>query len=68
MPIWFWVLIVFCGFVGLRSAWRRTESGDTRLGGAKASRTTIVLAVGIILVAFGLMAAIQFGFIPDHAP
>ena len=68
MPVWLWVLTALCGFVGLRSAWRRKESGDTPFGGAKANRLTIVLAVGIILVALGLMAAIQLGFVPDHAP
>lgn len=68
MPVWFWIISAVCGFVGLRSAWRRWENGGTHSGGTEASRLTIVLAAGIILGAFGLMAAIQLGFIPDHAP
>jgi hypothetical protein len=49
-------------FFGLHTILRRR--GDERLY----RRVTIISAAIIIAIAWGLFAATQLGFIPDHAP
>jgi amino acid transporter len=42
--------------------------GAMRTGQVQFRRPTVVLALIIIAIAWGLFAATQLGFIPDHAP
>ena len=49
-------------FFGLHTILRRR--GDERVY----SRVTIMSAAIVIAIAWGLFAATQLGFIPDHAP
>ena len=65
MPIWFLLLTGFCGAIGI---WRAVKNGGFFVGGAKINTPTVVVAISIIAVAFGVIIAIQLGFIQDHAP
>ena len=67
MPIWFIIIVAVCAVFGVRAAIRGYK-GDWVIAGQSISRPTIVLASLIILVAWALLAAIQLGLIPDHAP
>jgi uncharacterized membrane protein len=55
-------LLLAAVFFGLSAILRR--HGDERLY----NRVTIVVAAIVIVTAWGLFAATQLGFIPNHAP
>ena len=67
-PIWFLILSAFCAGWVAHSVMRTFLGHEVYIAGQKASRSTTAFAVAIILVAFGIMAAILLGFIPDHYP
>jgi hypothetical protein len=63
--IWFGLFVALCaGFLALRA----TRPGGFGVSGQRVNPITILLALGIILIAFGLFAATQLGIIADHAP
>jgi hypothetical protein len=65
---WFLVFLALC-FVPVAWSTIRAFRGDGfYVLGQRQSGLTILLAWIIILIAFGLFAAIQLGFIPNHAP
>lgn len=68
MPMWFLLFFAFCAGWAGSTAMRILRSDDVYIAGYKAKRLTTALALTIILVGLGIMAAISFGFIPDHAP
>ena len=68
MPIWFLVLLAFCAPFAVRAAMRGLSSDGLNIAGQKIGRLTMVLAAIIIATAFGLLAAIELGFIPNHYP
>jgi hypothetical protein len=68
LPTWFLIWLAFCGGWAANTALRIFRGHEVYLAGQKASRAVTGVAVAIIVVAFGLMAATQLGFIPDHAP
>ena len=67
-PTWFLMLIAFCAGWSANTAMRIFSGHEVRIGGKNASRSTTAVAIVIILVAVGVMTAIQLGFISDHAP
>jgi hypothetical protein len=44
------------------------KNGGLYIFGAKISPVTMIAALIIIIAGFGIMVAIQLGFVPDHAP
>ena len=66
--IWFALFVVFCAcFVAFRAI--RGFSGDGfYVAGQEVTPAMAGMMLVIFLVAFGLFAAIQLGFIPNHAP
>lgn len=66
MLLWSFFIVIagLAIFNGLRALRRYGVRGVW----GEASRPTIIAAVIIILVAWGLFAATQLGFIPNHAP
>ena len=68
MPIWFIVLLAVCASFAVRAAMRGLSSDGLIIAGQKINRVTVVLATIIVVTAFGLIALIELGFIPDHAP
>jgi hypothetical protein len=68
MPIWFLVFLAFCACFALIAALRGLRGNGIYIGGERVSPLSIVLSAIIILMAFGIFAAVQLGFIPDHAP
>ena len=67
-PTWFVVLFAFSLGWAANTALRVLRGNEVYIAGQKASRSVMAAAFAIILVAAGLMAAIQLGFIPDYAP
>ena len=68
MPIWFLVFIAVCACFALSAAVRGIWGSGIYVAGQRMSRFTVLLAMVIILIAWGLFAAIQLGFISNHAP
>lgn len=68
LPTWFLICLAFCAGWVANTSIRIFRGHEVYIGGQKASRSITTVALAIILVAFGLMVAISFGFIPDHAP
>ena len=68
MPIWFFVLLAVCAPFAVRAAMRGLGSEGLIIADQKISRVTVVLATIIIVTAFGLIALIELGLFPDHAP
>jgi hypothetical protein len=64
MPTWFFAFVAICLCIAVFNTYRRLKSGKP----FTVSPVTMVAALVIIVVAFGIMLAIQLGFIPDHAP
>ena len=67
-PTWFVVFFAFSLGWASNTGLRILRGNEVYIAGQKASRTVTAAAFVIILVAVGLMAAIQLGLIPDHAP
>jgi hypothetical protein len=67
MPIWFILFIAVCASFALFGAIRGIKGGMT-IGGQTISPAAIVVIMIGILIGFGLLAAVQFGLITDHAP
>ena len=67
-PTWFFILIAFCGGWAANTAMRIFMGHEIYLGGQKARAPVVAGALTIILVAFGIMAAISLGFIRDQPP
>jgi len=63
-PLALIVVVAFLAFQ-VRRAYR---NGGMDVIGGRVKPLTVVLAAIIIAVAWGIMAAIQIGFIPDSAP
>ena len=68
LPTWFLILAAFCGGWAANTAIGIFKGREIYIGGQKTSRGVTGSAVAIIIIAFVIMAAIQLGFIPDHAP
>lgn len=68
MPIWFLIVIALCMPFAILAMVRSFSSEGMYIAGERVSRPTILLAATIIMIAFGLLAATQLGFIPNHAP
>ena len=68
MPTWFLLLTAICGCYAFFTLNRRMRNGGLYIWGSKISPLTMAGALIIILIGFGVMVAIQLGFIPDHAP
>ena len=68
MPIWFFVFVVVCALWAFGSAIWKIGNGGLYIAGKRQSPLIVVLAAIGMTVVFGLFAAIQLGFIPDHAP
>ena len=49
-------------------AWRGIKNHGFYVAGEKVSTGVVVAAGLVIVVAWSLFAAMQLGFIPDHAP
>ena len=68
LPTWILVLVAFGGIFAVNAAVKIFKGHEIYIGGQKTSRGVTGGALAIILIAFVIMAAIQLGFIPDHAP
>ncbi len=60
-------LFVVAAVAVLRGAYA-LKNGGARGIWNKANRPAVILAATIIAIAWGIFAAIQIGFIPNHAP
>jgi hypothetical protein len=67
-PTGFLIFFAFCAGWAANSAFRILRGDEVSIAGRKASRSVTAAALVIILVAVGLFAATQLGFITDHAP
>lgn len=67
-PTWFFIWLAFCAGWTANTAIRVLKGHDVYIAGQKASRTVTGGAIAIIVVAFGIMVAMQLGLVPDHAP
>ena len=67
-PTWFVIFFAFSLGWAANTTLRILRGNEVYFAGQKASRSVTAAAFAIILVAVGLMAAMQLGFIPDHAP
>ena len=67
-PTWFLILLAFCAGWVANTALRIFRGDEVYIAGEKASPSIAAGALAIIVVAVGLLAATQLGFIPDHAP
>ena len=65
--IWFLVFVAICAGFALRAIVRGFRGGGFYVWGQRQSNVAVGLAWAVILIAFGLFAATQLGFIPDHA-
>jgi hypothetical protein len=64
MPIWFLALNAICiCFV----IWRGIKNDGFYFAGEKVDKHVVVIAIAIIVAAFGLMLAMELGFISDFA-
>ena len=68
MPIWFIMVLTIGGAFALITAIRAFKNDGVEIAGQRIGRPTVVLAVTIIVTVFIFIAAIELGFIPDHAP
>jgi len=66
--MWFLVLLAVCASFAVGTAIRGLRGEGLTVAGQTISPATVVLAATIILLAFGLTAAMQLGFIGDHYP
>ena len=64
MPTWLFAFVAICMCIAAFNTYRRLKSGKP----FTVNPVTMVAALIIIVAAFGIMVAIQLGFIPDHAP
>lgn len=62
-----WALIIALAVFGVFRGLNALRSGGVTVA-TRANRMTVVFAAIVIIIAFGLFAATQLGFIPDHAP
>jgi hypothetical protein len=67
-PTWFLIVLAFCAGWVANTSIRIFTGQEVFIGGQKAKRPATAVALAIILVAFALIAAINLGFIQDHAP
>ena len=67
-PTWFLIFFAFCAGWIANTSLRIFRGEEVYIAGQRASRPITAAAVAIILVAVGLFAATQLGFIADHAP
>jgi hypothetical protein len=68
LPTWFLIWLAFCAGWTANTAIRILKGHEVYIAGQKASRAVTGGAIAIIVVAIGIMVAIQLDFIPDHAP
>ena len=67
-PIWFFILLAFCAGWVANTSVRIFRVDQVYVAGQKANGPITAGALAIILVAVGLITAMQLGLIPDHAP
>jgi hypothetical protein len=67
-PTWFLIFLAFCAGWIANTAFRIFRGDEVSIAGQRASQPITAAAVAIILIAVGLFAATQLGFIADHAP
>ena len=68
MPSWFLVIVMVCVCFAFVNLTRPMRNGGLYIFGAKISPVTMIAALIVIVAGFGIMVAIQLGFVPDHAP
>jgi hypothetical protein len=68
LPTWFLICLAFCAGWMANTSLRIFLGHEIYIGRQKANPAVTAGALAIILFAFGIMAAIRLGFIPDHAP
>lgn len=68
MPTWFFVIILFGACFALPAAVRGLRGDGLYIAGERISRFTVLFVLIIIVISFAILAAIRFGFIPNHAP
>jgi len=68
MPVWFLIALAVCGCFALATALRAFRSDGFYIAGERVGRGTVILASIVILIAFAIFAAVQLGFVKDHAP
>ena len=68
MPIWFLIFLVICTCFAVGSAIHKIRGGGLYIGGERMNPLTVALAAIGMMIVLGLFAAMQLGFIPNHAP
>lgn len=63
-----WVVLIVLAALGIFRGVLAVRNGGTTGIWGRINRPTIMVAAIIIAIAWGLFAATQLGFIPDHAP
>lgn len=68
MPMWFIVFVGICAVFGFVGSMRALRRGGWYIWGKRVAPSTIILVMIVIVIVFGIAAAVQLGFIADHAP
>ena len=67
-PIWFLIFVAVCATFAVRATIRGFRGGGIYAFGERQSSVLVVLVWVGFLIAVGLFAGTQLGFIPNHAP